>query len=203
MRSFRSSSSEPEFQGQNKGRLMTQEAARLVDAHVARRLRPLARRCARHRPRKLLDWTIERAEERLRRRAEKDVARKTGTCASCSLPGKLADCSQYVGAGVRTISSSRAIPPAARRNRRVTGRARPMLAAARQNSQCRQRDARQGRRQPATLADLDAGARHRHRPRITKPRRFALRQSHRDDGCRCRRRPISPRFSSPSSIGKC
>jgi topoisomerase-4 subunit B len=40
----------------------------------------------------LLDWTIERSEERLRRRAEKDVARKTAT-RKLRLPGKLADCS--------------------------------------------------------------------------------------------------------------
>ncbi len=41
---------------------------------------------------KLLDWTVERAEERLRRRAEKDVARKTAS-RKLRLPGKLADCS--------------------------------------------------------------------------------------------------------------
>jgi topoisomerase-4 subunit B len=41
---------------------------------------------------RLLDWTVERAEERLRRRAEKDIARKTAT-RKLRLPGKLADCS--------------------------------------------------------------------------------------------------------------
>ena len=40
---------------------------------------------------RLLDWTVERAEERLRRRAEKDVARKSAT-RKLRLPGKLADC---------------------------------------------------------------------------------------------------------------
>ena len=44
---------------------------------------------------KLLDWAIERAEERLRRRAEKDVARKTAV-RKLRLPGKLADCSSNV-----------------------------------------------------------------------------------------------------------
>ena len=37
---------EPEFQGQNKGRLQTAEAARIVETVGARRLRPLARRRA-------------------------------------------------------------------------------------------------------------------------------------------------------------
>src|SRR5213076_700885 len=40
---------------------------------------------------KLLDWTIDRAEERLRRRQEKEIARKTAT-RKLRLPGKLADC---------------------------------------------------------------------------------------------------------------
>ena len=64
----------------------------------ARRLRPLARRARRARRRKLLDWAIERAEERLRRRAEKDVARKTAT-RKLRLPGKLADCSNTSAQG--------------------------------------------------------------------------------------------------------
>mgnify|MGYP001766360496 CR=1 FL=1 len=82
---------EPEFQGQNKGRLMTLEASRIVEGtvrdafdHWLAASPPTAA--------KLLDWSIERAEERLRRRAEKDVARKTAT-RKLRLPGKLADCS--------------------------------------------------------------------------------------------------------------
>ena len=41
---------------------------------------------------KLLEFVVERAEERLRRRAEKDIARKTPG-RKLRLPGKLADCS--------------------------------------------------------------------------------------------------------------
>jgi topoisomerase-4 subunit B len=81
---------EPEFQGQNKGRLMTAEASRIVDSTIRDTfdhwLAGLPSQASR-----LLDWTIERAEERLRRRAEKDVARKTAT-RKLRLPGKLADC---------------------------------------------------------------------------------------------------------------
>jgi topoisomerase-4 subunit B len=47
---------------------------------------------------KLLDWVIERAEERLRRRAEREVGRKTAV-RKLRLPGKLADCSSSGRAG--------------------------------------------------------------------------------------------------------
>jgi topoisomerase-4 subunit B len=47
---------------------------------------------------RLLDWSIERAEERLRRRAEKDMARKVGT-RRLRLPGKLADCTNSSAQG--------------------------------------------------------------------------------------------------------
>ncbi|HYP58113.1 MAG TPA: toprim domain-containing protein, partial [Beijerinckia sp.] len=88
---------EPEFQGQNKGRLMTGEASRIVEGtlrdafdHWLAASPSLAL--------KLLDWTVERAEDRLRRRAEKDVARKTAT-RKLRLPGKLADCSNNSSQG--------------------------------------------------------------------------------------------------------
>ena len=41
---------------------------------------------------RLLDWVIERAEERLRRRQEKEISRQ-GATRKLRLPGKLADCS--------------------------------------------------------------------------------------------------------------
>jgi len=47
---------------------------------------------------RLLDWTVERAEDRLRRRAERDVARKTAV-RKLRLPGKLADCSNNAAQG--------------------------------------------------------------------------------------------------------
>jgi topoisomerase-4 subunit B len=47
---------------------------------------------------KLIDWAVERSEERLRRKAEKDVARKTAV-RKLRLPGKLADCSDAQSAG--------------------------------------------------------------------------------------------------------
>jgi topoisomerase-4 subunit B len=47
---------------------------------------------------KLLDWAIERADERQRRKAEKDVARK-GAIKKLRLPGKLADCTNSSAQG--------------------------------------------------------------------------------------------------------
>ena len=88
---------DPEFQGQSKGRLMTAEAARLVDGTLRDAFDHWLA-AAPSQATKLLDWTIERAEERLRRRAEKDIARKTAV-RKLRLPGKLADCSNNSAQG--------------------------------------------------------------------------------------------------------
>src|SRR6202789_3288023 len=88
---------EPEFQGQNKGRLQTAEAARLVD-NVVRDAFDHWLAAAPSQAAKLLDWGIERAEERLRRRMEKEVARKTAV-RKLRLPGKLADCTNSSAQG--------------------------------------------------------------------------------------------------------
>ncbi len=88
---------EPEFQGQNKGRLMTVEASRVVESVIRDAFDHWLAAAPSH-ALKLLDWTVERAEERLRRRAEKDVARKTAS-RKLRLPGKLADCSNTSAQG--------------------------------------------------------------------------------------------------------
>ena len=81
---------EPEFQGQTKDRLATQEAQRIVDSAVKDQFDHwLAANPVR--ANKLLDWVIERAEERIRRRQEKEISRKTAV-KKLRLPGKLADC---------------------------------------------------------------------------------------------------------------
>jgi topoisomerase-4 subunit B len=88
---------EPEFQGQTKDKLATLEASRIVEGTV--------RDAFDHwlaaspvQATKLLDWVVERADERLRRRAEKDIARKSAT-RKLRLPGKLADCTNAGAAG--------------------------------------------------------------------------------------------------------
>ncbi|MCL2452926.1 MAG: DNA topoisomerase IV subunit B, partial [Alphaproteobacteria bacterium] len=81
---------EPEFQGQNKNRLLNTEATRIAEGV----LRDAFDHWLADSPSvaaKLLDFAIERAEERVRRRTEKDVARKSAT-RKLRLPGKLADC---------------------------------------------------------------------------------------------------------------
>jgi topoisomerase-4 subunit B len=82
---------EPEFQGQTKEKLSTQDAQRLVENvvrdhfdHWLAESPPEAD--------KLLNFVIEQADERMKRRQEKETARKSAT-KKLRLPGKLADCS--------------------------------------------------------------------------------------------------------------
>jgi len=88
---------EPEFVGQTKDRLATPEATRMVENAIRD---PFDHWLADspNEASKLLEWVIERAEERLRRRQEKDVARKSAV-RKLRLPGKLADCSQNAAGG--------------------------------------------------------------------------------------------------------
>jgi topoisomerase-4 subunit B len=88
---------EPEFQGQTKDKLATLEASRIVDAALRDAFDHFLADYPSQATR-LLDHVIERADERLRRRAEKEVARKTAT-RKLRLPGKLADCSNAGAAG--------------------------------------------------------------------------------------------------------
>src|SRR6478735_7527674 len=83
----------PHFQSQTKDRLTSLEAARFVEAAVRDHFdHYLADNMDRGRA--LLGSIIERAEERLRRRAEREVQRKTATSSrKLRLPGKLTDCS--------------------------------------------------------------------------------------------------------------
>jgi topoisomerase IV subunit B len=82
---------EPEFQGQTKDKLATQEASRIVEGAV----RDAFDHWLADSPQqanKLLDWAIDQAEERLKRKREKEVGRQNAT-RKLRLPGKLADCS--------------------------------------------------------------------------------------------------------------
>jgi topoisomerase-4 subunit B len=82
---------EPEFVGQTKGRLSSARATRIVEAAVRdpfdHWLADSPGNAAR-----LLEWVIERAEERGRRKREREISRKSAT-RRLRLPGKLADCS--------------------------------------------------------------------------------------------------------------
>jgi topoisomerase-4 subunit B len=82
---------EPEFVGQTKDRLSTPEATRVVENAIRDPFDHWLAGSPAEATR-LLDWVIERAEERLRRRQEKEIGRKNAT-RKLRLPGKLADCS--------------------------------------------------------------------------------------------------------------
>ncbi len=83
---------EPEFQGQTKDKLATTEASRIVETAVRDAFEHWLT-ASPNQANKLLDWVIERAEERMRRRREREVNRKSAV-RKLRLPGKLADCSQ-------------------------------------------------------------------------------------------------------------
>ena len=88
---------EPEFQGQTKDKLATVEATRIVETAV----RDAFDHWLADSPQqatKLLEWTVDQSEDRLKRRREKEVGRQSAT-RKLRLPGKLADCSIQQAAG--------------------------------------------------------------------------------------------------------
>ena len=88
---------EPEFQGQTKDKLATLEASRIVETAIRDAFDHWLA-ASPSQALKLLDWVVDRADERLRRRADKEIARKTAV-RKLRLPGKLADCSNSGAAG--------------------------------------------------------------------------------------------------------
>ena len=88
---------DPQFQGQTKERLASPEAGRLVENALGDHFDhwlsadPSAANL-------LLERVVERAEERLRRRKDREVARKRAA-RKTRLPGKLADCAREAAAG--------------------------------------------------------------------------------------------------------
>ena len=87
----------PEFQGQTKDRLSSPEGARLVE----QLLRDPLDHWLTESPKQanvLLGFVIDRAEDRLRRRKDKEVQRAQAT-RKLRLPGKLSDCSRQTANG--------------------------------------------------------------------------------------------------------
>ena len=81
---------DPQFQGQTKDRLVSADATRQTEQAARDRFEQWLSADA-ARANFLLDAAIERAEERKRRKKEREVARKSAT-RRLRLPGKLADC---------------------------------------------------------------------------------------------------------------
>jgi topoisomerase IV subunit B len=88
---------EPEFQGQTKDRLATAEAQKIVEQAIKD---PFDHWLSGNpvQANKLLEFVLERADERLRRRQEKEISRKTAV-RKLRLPGKLADCTNTAAEG--------------------------------------------------------------------------------------------------------
>ena len=88
---------EPEFQGQTKDKLSSPDAQRLVENvlrdHFDHWLAESPAEAD-----QLLDFVVTEAEDRLKKRQEKEVSRKAAT-RKLRLPGKLADCSNDAAAG--------------------------------------------------------------------------------------------------------
>ena len=82
---------EPEFVGQTKDRLATVDAQRMVENSVRDHFDNWLAADTKSAG-AILDFLVLRAEERLKRRQEKETSRKTAT-AKLRLPGKLTDCS--------------------------------------------------------------------------------------------------------------
>ncbi|MCJ8155809.1 DNA topoisomerase IV subunit B [Sphingomonas sp. LaA6.9] len=90
---------DPQFQSQTKDRLTSPEAARLVENAIKDHFDHFL---ADHmdRGKALLGFVLDRMDERLRRKAEREVKRKTATSGrKLRLPGKLTDCSADDPAG--------------------------------------------------------------------------------------------------------
>ncbi|HEY0107067.1 MAG TPA: DNA topoisomerase IV subunit B [Rhizomicrobium sp.] len=88
---------EPEFQGQTKDKLSSPDAQRLVETvmrdHFDHWLAESPAEAD-----KLLDFVVEQAEDRLKKRQEKETKRQSAT-RKLRLPGKLADCTRDAAAG--------------------------------------------------------------------------------------------------------
>jgi topoisomerase-4 subunit B len=82
---------EPQFVGQTKDRLATEEATRYVENAVRDRFDTWLANDTKSAG-AILDFLVLRAEERLKRKLEKETQRKTAT-KKLRLPGKLTDCS--------------------------------------------------------------------------------------------------------------
>ena len=88
---------EPEFQGQTKDKLSTPDAQRLVENVVRDHFDHWLAESPQEAD-KLLDFVIDQAEDRLKRKQEKEVSRKSAT-RKLRLPGKLADCTRDAPGG--------------------------------------------------------------------------------------------------------
>ena len=177
---------DPQFQSQTKDRLTSPDAARLVETAVRDHFDHFL---ADHmeRGRALLGFVLERMDERLKRRAEREIKRKTATSRAQAAAARQAHRLRQRRSGGDRIVHRRG------RQRRRLGQAgaRPQdpgdPADPRQDPERRLGHRRQDPRQPGDRRPHPgAGLRH---PRPLQPRRSALRADRDHDRRRRRRRP--------------
>ena len=123
---------EPEFQGQTKDKLATQEATRIVENAV----RDAFDHWLADSPQqatKLLDWAIDQAEERLKRKREKEIGRQSAD-AQAAAARQARRLQHRTPSRAPRSSSSRATAPAAPPSRRATASARPSCRCAARSS---------------------------------------------------------------------
>ena len=89
---------QPQFQGQTKDKLTSTQATKLVENAVKDNFDHFLVEHVES-ANALVDSVIERAEERLKRKKENEVKRKTATQRRSRLPGKLSDCSNNSNVG--------------------------------------------------------------------------------------------------------
>jgi len=87
----------PEFVGQTKEKLSTADAMRITETAMRDRFDHWLTASTANANR-LLEWSIGQAEDRMRKRKDKEVARQSAT-RRLRLPGKLADCSDGTAQG--------------------------------------------------------------------------------------------------------
>ena len=87
----------PEFQGQTKDRLSSSDALRLVERALADPFDHWLTASPKQ-AEKILQFVIEKAEDRLKKRKDKEVQRASAT-RKLRLPGKLADCARQDAVG--------------------------------------------------------------------------------------------------------